>query len=97
MTLFDNVDNDTLCIYRACGFDWEEPRYINIFRWIWNEKHYHPSITSFPGDVDNKAFCVLEKPNINSKSYKFVADSYDDAIIKIVDYIAEHYLEYLSK
>lgn len=97
MTLFDNVNNDILVIYRLCGFDWEEPRYINIFRWIWNEKHYHPSITSFPGDVSNKAFCILEKPSLNANSYKFVADSYDDAIIKIVDYIAENYLEYLAK
>ena len=34
MTLFDNVSNDILTIYRECGFDWEEPRYINIFRWL---------------------------------------------------------------
>ena len=47
--------------------------------------------------AENKAFCLLEKPNINSNSYKFVADSYDDAIIKIVDYIAEHHLEYFEQ
>lgn len=96
MTLFDYVNDEKLAVFRACGFNWDEHRYINIFRWIWNEKHYHPQIQSFPGEISNKAFCLLEKPNINSNSYKFVADSYDDAIIKIVDYIAEHYLEYLA-
>ena len=97
MTLFDYVNDEKLAIYRACGFNWDEHRYINIFRWLWNEKHYHPQIQSFPGDISNKAFCLLEKPNINLNSYKFAADSYDDAIIKIVDYIAEHYLEYFNK
>ena len=96
MTLFDNVNNDILTIYRECGFDWEEPRYINIFRWLWTEKHYHPSITSFPGDIDNKAFCMLERPSITGQSYKFVANSYDDAIIEIVNYIAEHHKDYLK-
>lgn len=95
MTLFDEVDNDTLSIYKACGFDWEEPRYINIFRWLWNEKHYHPSITSFPGNVDNMTFCVLNHPGINNTTYKFVVNSYDDAIIKIVNYISENYKDYL--
>lgn len=95
-TLFSNVSNETLSIYREHGFDWEEPRYINIFRWLWNEKHYHPSITSFPGDIENKAFCMLERPSINSQSYKFVANSYDDAIINIVNYIATNYKDYLK-
>ena len=95
-TLFSNVSNETLSIYREYGFDWEEPRYINIFRWLWNEKHYHPSITSFPGDIENKAFCMLERPSINGQSYKFVANSYDDAIINIVNYIATNYKDYLK-
>ena len=91
MTLFDNVDDKTLSIYKKCGFNWEEPKYINIFRWLWNEKHYHPSISSFTGDVKNKAFCIVDRPVIGNPSYKFVADSYDDAIIQIVHYIAENY------
>lgn len=96
LTLFSNVSDETLSIYRACGFNWEEPRYINIFRWLWNEKHYHPSITCFPGDVNNKAFCVLERATINGQSYKFVADSYDDAIIEIVNYIGKNHQDYLK-
>ena len=96
MTLFDYVNDNILSVYVGCGFNWEEPRYINIFRWLWNEKHYHPTISSFPGDETNKAFVVLERPNMFSNSYKFVADSYDDAIIKIVEYIAENFENYLN-
>lgn len=88
MTLFDYVSDEILSAYKNAGFDWEEPRYINIFRWIWNEKHYHPRIDSFPGDETNKAFVVLEKANLHGNPFKCVADSYDDAIIKIVDHIA---------
>jgi hypothetical protein len=60
-TLFDYVDDDLFYIYRTNGFDWDEARYINIFRWLWNEKHLHPRIESFPGDEQNKAFVLLER------------------------------------
>lgn len=95
-TLFSNVSFETLLIYREHGFDWEDPTYINIFRWIWNVKHYHPHIDAFPGDESNKAFVILESPKFISKPYKFAADSYDDAIIKLVNYISENYEAYLK-
>lgn len=96
MTLFDNVSNEILTTYRSYGFDWEDPKYINIFRWIWNELHYHPRIDSFPGDETNKTFVVLERPVIHKNPYKFTANSYDEAIIQIVDYIAENHIDYLK-
>ena len=33
MTLFDYVNDEKLAVFRACGFNWDEHRYINIFRW----------------------------------------------------------------
>lgn len=95
-TIFSNVSDETLLIYREHGFDWEDPTYINIFRWIWDVKHYHPHIDAFPGDESNKAFVVLESPNFIDKPYKFSANSYDDAIINLVNYISKNYETYLK-
>jgi hypothetical protein len=95
-TLFDYVDEDLFYIYRTHGFNWEEARYINIFRWLWNEKHYRPHIDAFPGSESNLAYVVLQKPSITGKSYKFTAESYDEAIINIVKHIGNNYEEYLQ-
>lgn len=95
-TLFSIVPIDILEIYRKHGFYYEDPTYINIFRWIWNELHYHPGISSFPGDISNRAYISLEKLGHKQTQYKDFATSYDDAIIKIVTHIANNYNDYLQ-
>jgi hypothetical protein len=97
MTLFDNVDEKTINIYREYGYDWDEPRYINIFRWLWNVKHFHPRIESFPGDEKNNTLVTLEHCKINSRKFKTITTSYDDAVIQIVNHIAEYNKEYFEK
>lgn len=96
-TLFDKVPEDIAKIYKNNGFYYEDVNYINIFRWIWNEKHYHPSITSFPGDTQNKTFISLDSMHVNQPTYKDFVNSYDEAIINIVEYIAKNSEIFLKK
>lgn len=96
ITLFSTVPEHILHIYRHNGFYYEDPTYINVFRWIWNELHYHPNITSFPGDIDNRTYIKLEKLGSDVKPYKVFVESYDEAIIKIVEHVANNYNDYLQ-
>ena len=95
-TLFSIVSEEILFVYREHGFYYDDPTYINIFRWIWNELHYHPTIASFPGDINNKTYIKLEKLGTNVKMYKDFVNSYDEAIIKIVEHIGNNYNDYLT-
>lgn len=94
-TLFSVVPNKILDVYKEHGFSYEDPTYINVFRWIWNDLHYHPEIMSFPGDKNNRTFVSLERKEYNKKPYKIFVSSYDDAIINIVEHIAKNYDDYL--
>lgn len=97
MTIFDNVSDILLAIYREAGFDYTDYNYINVFRWLWDKKHCHPSILSFVGDTQNKTYVSLYNPhNIGNKIYRNIVNSYDEAIIDIVNYIANNKNIYLT-
>lgn len=84
-TLFSYISYEMSEKFQDYGFHYDDHNYINVFRWMWTDLRVHPHIVSFSGDDS-----TLITFKIHGKPHNMTATSFDEAIIKSVEFLYDN-------
>lgn len=95
VTIFDLVNNDLISKYKEIGYNYCGYEYINLFRWLWNEKNVHPVILCFPNDPLNRAMVRIHNFITNEQDVKY-CNNYDECVVYAVEQVIKSPESYIK-